>query len=290
MAKASSISRDLAAAISPVAFARSLGFPNLDKWQRDLLMATDRYVCICASRQVGKTTLVSILALHHSLTHPNALVLVVSPSQRQSGELFRKVSHFFADLGKPVPPEQENVYTLTLRNGSRIVSLPGQNPDLVRSFSAPSLIIIDEAARASDELFYGAIRPMLAASQKGRLILLSTPAGQRGFFWKTVTEEEGWRKFTVTADQCPRISAEFLAQEKRELGTHYFRQEYYAEFFARDDAVFDPALIKAAFRSDVNEWDLDLDLDDDAESPEDSESPAADHAADWDLDLDSDYL
>jgi hypothetical protein len=34
----------------------------------------------------------------------------------------------------------------------------------------------------------------------------------------------------ITALQCPRISAEFLAQEQRDLPFWFFRQEYYCEF------------------------------------------------------------
>ncbi len=41
---------------------------------------------------------------------------------------------------------------------------------------------IDEAARVSDEL-YRAVRPMLATSG-GRIVLLSTPFGKRGFFFR----------------------------------------------------------------------------------------------------------
>jgi hypothetical protein len=220
------------------------------------------------------------------------LVLVLSPSQRQSGELFRKITRFYSDSGRPVKAEQETVLTLTLHNGSRIVTLPSKEAT-VRGFSAPSLVIIDEAARADDELYYGAIRPMLSVSN-GRLILLSTPAGQRGFYHKTWTEEDGWRRFKVTADEVPRIDADFLLQEEKELGEHYFRQEYMGEFFARDDAVFDPALIKAAFRGDFNEWDLDLDSDLDAATemggpPDEEKEEPAQTAKGWhDLDLDSD--
>jgi hypothetical protein len=50
----------------------------------------------------------------------------------------------------------------------------------VRCFS-PGLVIVDEAARVPDDL-YRAVRPMLAVSQ-GRLIALSTPFGQRGWFY-----------------------------------------------------------------------------------------------------------
>jgi Terminase large subunit, T4likevirus-type, N-terminal len=202
--------RTLSSTISPVAFAHQLGFTKLDDWQKSFLMATDRYVCVDVCRQAGKTSMAAAICTHAALTRPDSLILIVSPSQRQSHEMLLKIQRFYSTLGKPVPPEQENFYTLTLRNGARIISLPGQNPNQLRGFSAPDIICIDEAARASDEIYYGAVRPMLAVNPQSRLIHLSTPAGQRGFFYKTVTEEAGWSKYTVTADQGPGYRPNFL--------------------------------------------------------------------------------
>lgn len=139
--------RTLSSTISPVAFAHQLGFTKLDDWQKSFLMATDRYVCVNVCRQAGKTSMAAAICTHAALTRPDSLILIVSPSQRQSHEMLLKIQRFYSTLGKPVPPEQENFYTLTLRNGARIISLPGQNPDQLRGFSAPDIICIDEAAR-----------------------------------------------------------------------------------------------------------------------------------------------
>jgi hypothetical protein len=49
----------------------------------------------------------------------------------------------------------------------------------VRKFSAASLMLIDEAARVSDEM-YKAVRPMLAVGD-GNLWLMSTPFGKGSF-------------------------------------------------------------------------------------------------------------
>ncbi len=72
-----------------------------------------------------------------------------------------------------VPLEEDNRLSFTLSNGSRVVSLPGTS-ETVRGFSAPRLVIEDEAAFVEDGV-YGAVRPMLAVSS-GRLILMSTPS------------------------------------------------------------------------------------------------------------------
>lgn len=58
-----------------------------------------------------------------------------------------------------------------MANGSRIVSLPAKESN-VRGFSGPSLIIEDESARVTHDL-YLALRPMLAISQGQYLLIKS---------------------------------------------------------------------------------------------------------------------
>jgi hypothetical protein len=76
------------------------------------------------------------------------LVLLVSPSLRQSRELFGKVIGFLKRLEPVEQLEEDNKSSCTLANGARMVSLPG-DPDTVRGFSAPKPIIKDEAAYIS---------------------------------------------------------------------------------------------------------------------------------------------
>jgi phage terminase large subunit-like protein len=238
---------DLMLAIDPVRFAQSLGL-DPDPWQRDLLLSTESRVILNCSRQSGKSTITAILALHHALNEPGALVLVLSPSLRQSGELFKKIMGFYKDSGKPIASETETALTMQLHNKSRIVSLPGKE-QTVRGFSGVSLLIVDEAARVDDELYY-AVRPMLAVSQ-GRMILLSTPFGRRGFFFNEWTESEAWKKIQITAYECPRIASSFLDEERLALGDWHFKQEYLCEFSENVDAYFSYEEIQAAISSDV---------------------------------------
>ena len=139
--------------------------------------------------------------------------------------------------------------SFTLSNGSRVVSLPGSS-ETVRGFSAPRLVIEDEAAFVEDGV-YGAVRPMLAVSG-GRLILMSTPYGKRGHFfeaWKDGGPD--WLKIEVTALQCPRISEAFLEKERREIGDLWFRQEYGCEFLETVDQVFRYDDIQRALSDEV---------------------------------------
>jgi Terminase large subunit, T4likevirus-type, N-terminal len=252
-----SITNDLATALDSVRFARSVGFEP-DPWQADLLLAIEKKIILLCSRQSGKTTIVAILALHHALNNPNALVLVLSPSLRQSSELFKKITGFYRELGRSIPSETQTALTLELTNKSRIISLPGKD-QTVRGYSGVSLLLIDEAARVSDELYY-AVRPMLAVSQ-GRIVILSTPYGKRGFFFREWDKGQNWLKIKITAGQCPRISKVFLEQERHDIGERWFAQEYLCSFEESETALFRYDLIQRALCDDLEELEIDLDID-----------------------------
>lgn len=238
------IARELRHALDPAAWAADrLGIAP-DAWQARVLRSSSKRLLLNCTRQSGKSTTTAALAAHTAMFQPGALVLMVSRAQRQSAELFGKAAGFLRAAGAKLTGD--NLTSCTLANGSRVVSLPGDRGDTLRGYSAPSLIVFDEAAFCLDEV-YNACRPMLAVSN-GKLALLSTPHGKRGFFyeaWKSTTEP--WQRESVTAEQCPRISAEFLANERATIGEYYFRQEYQCEFVETSDQLFREDAIERAF-------------------------------------------
>ena len=229
------LASDMRCALDPTTFASErLGFEP-DPWQIAVLRLFKDDTLLNCSRQAGKSTITAIIALHTALYQPGSLTLLGSPSLRQSGELFGKVTDFLGCLDTPPELVEDNKTSFQLINGSRVVSLPGTG-DTVRGYSAPALVVEDEAAYVEDS-FYTAIRPMLATSG-GRLILMSTPHGQRGHFHKAWTSGGDWRRVEVPATECPRISEEYLERERREYGEDYVRQEYLCQFLDVHDAVF----------------------------------------------------
>jgi hypothetical protein len=242
-----SLAEDLKLALDRVAFAKRLDLEP-DPWQEDLLRSTSERVILNCCRQSGKSTMTGIMALHRALYHPGSLILCLAPALRQSQELFSKVLGFYRDLDRPIPAKAERRLSLELENGSRIVTLPGTEKT-VRGFAGVNLLIVDEAARVADELYY-AVRPMLAVSG-GRLLMLSTPFGKRGEFFEEWTNGTGWGRYEVPASECPRISREFLEEERRALPARVYRQEYECSFEEVDDAVFAYDLIEEAITEDV---------------------------------------
>ena len=229
-----SITDDLRLALDRVSFAEQLGVEP-DDWQYQLLRSTSDRVILNCSRQSGKSSMSAIIALHRALYHPGSLILCLAPALRQSQELFSKIGGFYRELDKPVSAQSERKLSLELENGSRIVTLPGSEKT-VRGFSGAALLLVDEAARVADGLYY-AVRPMLAVSG-GSLMMLSTPFGKRGIFHAEWTGGHGWERYEVPAAQVPRISETFLEEERRSLPARVYRQEYECSFEETEDQVF----------------------------------------------------
>jgi len=207
-----------------------------DPWQAKLLRSRSRQVILNMGRQVGKSTTVAALALHTAIYRPGGLILVIAPSQRQSRELFIKLHNFLRQLEPPEILEEETKLSLMLGNGSRVVVLPGDNPRTVRGYSAPELIIEDEAAFVSDETD-DALIPMLAATPTGRIVLMSTPYVASGHFYAIWHGADGWERFELKTADCPRVDPAWLEARRREDPLRFSR-EYECHFGSPEDALF----------------------------------------------------
>lgn len=234
--------------VDPVGFARRrLGF-DPDEQQQAVLTASHKRILLNCSRQWGKSTVTAAKAVHRALMLPEQLIIAMSPSARQTGELMRKIEGFVGKCGVKPKSDGSNELSLLLANDSRIVGLPG-GEGTIRGFSSVNLLIVDEAARVPDEA-YRAARPMLAVAN-GDLLLLSTPFGKRGFFYEEWTSPDDWLRITVRAEDCPRIPRDFLAGERRSLGDIWFRQEYGCEFIDNETQLFGRDTIDRALDKDI---------------------------------------
>ena len=221
-----------------------------DPWQARYLNDAHPRQTILACRRAGKTAASAAKTLGHCLTTPNALAMVFSPTHRQSKEFCREVAKFERGLSGTPKRVRTNQDEIEWANGSRLLSLPDSHEGVV-GFT-PTWIVIDEASRVSDPL-YKSVRPMLALGAS--LTAISTPFGQRGWFfeiWDTPKRLDLFHHWRVTHEQCPRVSAEFLAEELMELGERWFNQEWNTVFTDAVGAVFSKDVIDAAFDCDVN--------------------------------------
>ncbi len=188
-------------------FARDcMGF-HPDAVQERLLRTTERRVVVSAARMGGKSTLARVKALHAAWQRPEGTVVVVCATPREGARMKASLGKAAARLGI----------------AGRITVVAGA----AAKFGRVDVAVIDDAASVKDEV-YDALRPAVAAA-RGEMWLLSTPGKKEGFFY------EAWKgrsraKLKVPANECPHITADFLAEEKEELGPKRFGSEYECEF------------------------------------------------------------
>jgi hypothetical protein len=246
------IAADIARAADPVLLAEAAGIV-CDDWQSALLREMPKRALLNCSRQSGKSTTCALMALHVLVYEPGSLTVVTAPSARQSAELLRTVRMLHGKLGDSAPAlDRDNVFSIEAANGSRILAVPGGDEGKnIRGLAHARLLLVDEAARVSDGLI-GALRPMLATNRDGALVMLSTSAGRRGKFFEYWTNDDPtWTRVRVAASDCPRISAEWLERERRELGESRFQEEYQLTFLDSSAAAFSSELIACMFSSEV---------------------------------------
>jgi len=208
-----------------------------DIWQQRLCDLQEPRALFLVCRQAGKSTAAAALGLSRMIEYPDAPVIIVTPTERQSQETLRKCRQFLSSLTLGLTVERESMTTIELSNGSRMLALPGK-PTTIRGFSDCRLIIMDEAAWIDDEV-YAAVEPMVHA--QGQIILMSTPFGQRGMFYHAWQIESDWRKICVTAEQVPRRYPDHVLATKRAdplISPRQYAQEYLCEFVDTVDAVF----------------------------------------------------
>jgi Terminase large subunit, T4likevirus-type, N-terminal len=217
----------------PVEFAKSVGIIP-DPWQVEVLASGHPRKILCCGRQVGKTTVGAVLALHKALTTPGSTILIVAPGERQAKLLFKKAYRLYEMAGHPLPAHSERLTGLELANGSIIEALPAVERT-TRGYSV-DLLIVDEAAAVADMDYHG-ILPALIATQ-GEQVLLSTPRGKRGFFWEIFHSDDDWQRMMVRSDEVGRIRPEDLEVFRATMPEQFFRQEFFCEWLDTEGSLF----------------------------------------------------
>ena len=137
--------RELAYQIDPVLWVREvLGFEPA-AWQAEFLRAPlGASIIALTARQVGKTTTASWAIAHHMLFTPGGLSVIACPALRQSVGSGAAGARILVKVGAAL--STDNVYALELKNGSRVLALPGSD-DSIRGLTVDGWIVADEAAR-----------------------------------------------------------------------------------------------------------------------------------------------
>ena len=217
--------REIAYRIDPALWVREILAVTPTEWQQTFLRSQrGASILVLTARQVGKTTTAAWAIAHAMLFVPGSLSVIACPAQRQSAEAVRKVREALVKAGAEF--KNDHVYGIELPNGSRVLALPGSD-DSIRGLTVDSWIVVDEAARLTNDLI-AALRPMRARRPQARFAMLSTAWSRFDPFWTAWTSNDpNWIRLKATADTDPNLfPAEFLESERQALGERDFNREY----------------------------------------------------------------
>jgi hypothetical protein len=223
-----------------------LGFhPYL--YQEEFLRDRSPLIAACCGRQVGKSTLAAIKALHFALANSNTQVLIVSAGLRQSILLFDKILTL-TDTALPakILLTQKTRTKVRFANGSQIAALPcGRDGSTLRGFTA-DMAILDEANFIPRIVIDSVIRPTTITRPEARIIMLSTPWIKDHPFYEAITKPElQFKPYNWPTSINPQITKERLELEKKTIGEYDFNREYNAQFVDDQFSYFPSKLVLA---------------------------------------------
>ena len=271
--------RDLRRGLSRSSYAISCGFYPY-AWQTAVLESHAKFKIIDGARQSGKSTIVSVIPAHKAKYKSKSLSLVIAPTRAQANEDMLKIKELMSKDRDYPALVKNSAFEVQLSNGSRIVVVTATDK-AARGYSAPDIILVDEASRVPDTVYSSAVLPMQTASPEDfELILISTPFGKQGFFYDCWANSEVYEKFEIRApwtvdERFPTKLFDAIPEEEfkktgelqhiyrayspqhrsyeqqveilRQQGTLIYQQEFLAEFVDRNDAVFRRADLDRAF-------------------------------------------
>lgn len=196
---------------------------------------------LVAGRRFGKTKAAVNELIRAAIRKPASLNWWVAPTFSITRKGWRELFAFLpAELVANISRTEVMVELL---NGSSIWFKSADNPDSLLS-EGLDFVVVDEAARVSEEAWGRALRPALS-DRLGRAAFTTTPAGKNWLYrlWlrgqdSLDAEVASWR--FATSDN-PHIPTGEIVAARKGMVERYFRQEYLAAFEDDVGAVFPQA-------------------------------------------------
>ena len=199
-----------AAPITPGRFAAEvLGVSLWDKQEEVLAALEDRRrVAVKAGNGLGKGFCAGVSVLWFLYSHDPALVLSTAPTFRQVRYvLWRQVRTLYRGSKTPLGGK---IYDTRweLSEERYAMGLSADSADQFQGFHNPNmLVVVDEAAGVSDEI-YEAIDSVMTSAETSRLLLIGNPTSITGAFRRAFHEERGlYHPITISALDSPNVRA-----------------------------------------------------------------------------------
>jgi hypothetical protein len=214
----------------------------------------NRFNIVLASRQVGKTTMMTIYALWVACFLDDQRILVVANKEQTAINIFKRIRLAYEQLPNWLKPGviEYGKTSMTLSNGSSI-GISTTSSDAGRGDSC-NCLILDELAFIDNHLvesFWKSVYPIISSSKKSKIFIASTPNGTGNLFHNlysnAVKGKNNWNSCRIDWDEIPGRDEQWKQDTIRSLGsTDIFDQEFGCQFIETGESVLDEELVRKA--------------------------------------------
>lgn len=207
-----------------------------------------RKVILLASRQIGKTTMMTIYALWEACFNDDKNIVIVANKESTAKEIFRRVKLAYEELPAWLKPgvEEYGQTSAKFTNGSRIwistTTGSSARGTTINVLILDELAFIEPASMLQE--FWRSVYPTISRAKTSKVLIASTPNGVGNLFHSLVEKvEKGEDEFKLEKimwDEMPREEG-FKEKEMSILGHDGFLQEYCCVFLDAGDAAIDQA-------------------------------------------------
>jgi phage terminase large subunit-like protein len=232
---------------------------------------------IAKTRQLGITETIANYFLFKASRNPGYLAVIFSKTQSDTSNIAKRIRRQIDSLYEYLETETDSLTDIQIKGGGRIL-FRNSTPNGARGLESVSDILYDEASFVEEieEIFKSSIPCTTAVGEDARIIILSTPNGQSGWYWDKLTlnngdrdvlsicqqvgegnvnplqhwtDDNGWCKFILHWLGHPKFSLNkdtYLQSIKSrfELPEDVIQQEYNLSFTDSDTLVFSSDIIR----------------------------------------------
>ena len=225
---------------------------NLFKCQKRVLrsLRDNRFVCLLASRQSGKTSLLTIYCLWIACFQEDQNILIVANKEQTAINIFKRVRLAYEMLPNFLKPGvlEYGKTSMQLANGSSI-GISTTTSDAGRGSSC-NCLILDELAFIEPSLmcdFWRSVYPIISSSKKAKIFIASTPNGTDNLFYQLYTSaekgENGWKGERVDWWEIPNRDEKWKEDTIKTLGSvESFNQEFCNVFLQTGESAINDGL------------------------------------------------
>lgn len=207
----------------------------------------NRFVACLASRQTGKTTMMTIYALWIACFQEDQRILVVANKEQTAINIFSRIRTAYEMLPNYLKPGviEYGKTSMKLANGSSI-GISTTSSDAGRGDSC-NVLILDELAFIPNNLvdsFWKSVYPIISSSKKSKIFIASTPNGTDNLFYKLymdgMNKKSNWYAERMMWYEIPGRDEKWKQETIQSIGSEEaFRQEFDCEFLESGDTFID---------------------------------------------------